>query len=102
MTDENFIERIKSKYQKLGENPDTYLKGLLYSKPLNYWDYIGVDNLLSLQQPRTDFKDEEIFIIYHQVTELVFKMMIHEIKQLVYDRKTKPIKSIYQFVNQFI
>src|SRR5690606_1168583 len=36
-------------------------------------------------KPRTDYKDEEIFIIYHQVTELVLKMMIHEIKQLVYE-----------------
>src|SRR5690606_32286536 len=26
---------------------------------------------------------EEIFIMYHQMTELVLKMMLHEIKQLV-------------------
>lgn len=83
MIEENLIECIKSKYKDLGENPDVYLKGLLQSKPLNYWDYIGVDTLLSLQKTRTDFKDEEIFIMYHQVTELVLKMMIHELKQLV-------------------
>ncbi|HEY5392183.1 MAG TPA: tryptophan 2,3-dioxygenase family protein, partial [Hanamia sp.] len=38
-----------------------------------------------LQKPRTNFKDEEIFIMYHQVTELILKLMIHEIKQIVYN-----------------
>src|SRR5690606_15096191 len=69
-------------YEAMGENPDTYLKGLLQAKPINYWDYVQVDTLLSLQKPRTNFKDEEIFIMYHQVTELVLKLMMHEIKQL--------------------
>lgn len=81
---EELISRLETKYQDLGENPETYLKGLFHAKPLNYWDYIEVDTLLSLQKPRTDFKDEEIFIMYHQVTELVLKMMVHEIKQLIY------------------
>ena len=70
MTSNPIIDKINEKYQNLGENPETYLKGLLHAKPINYWDYIEVDTLLSLQKPRTDFKDEEIFIMYHQVTEL--------------------------------
>ena len=76
-------QKIERKYSELGENPETYLEGLLHSKPINYWDYIGVESLLSLQRPRTDFKDEEIFIMYHQMTELLLKMLLHEIKQLV-------------------
>lgn len=80
----NIIAAIEAKYKNLGENPETYLKGLLQAKPINYWDYIEVDTLLSLQKPRTEFKDEEVFIMYHQVTELLLKLMIHEIKQVVY------------------
>ncbi|TVZ28625.1 tryptophan 2,3-dioxygenase [Gillisia sp. Hel_I_86] len=76
-------QKIAKKYSDLGENPDTHLEGLLHSKPINYWDYIGVETLLSLQRPRTDFKDEAIFIMYHQMTELLLKMLFHEIKQLV-------------------
>lgn len=76
------IKALEEKYSNLGENPETYLKGLLQAKPITYWDYIHVDTLLSLQQTRTDFKDEKIFVMYHQVTELTLKMMIHEIKQL--------------------
>ncbi len=81
---QELIEQIENKYQELGENPENYLRGLIHAKPINYWDYVEVDTLLSLQKTRTDFKDEEIFIMYHQVTELTLKMMIHEIKQLVY------------------
>lgn len=84
MINNNLYPAIEEKYTALGENPETYLKGLLHAKPLNYWDYVEVDTLLSLQKPRTNFKDEEIFIMYHQVTELVLKLMIHEIKQIVY------------------
>jgi tryptophan 2,3-dioxygenase len=79
----NLNEEINKKYKNLGENSETYLKGLLHAKPITYWDYIDVDALLSLQKPRTDFKDEEIFVMYHQVTELFLKMMVHELKQLV-------------------
>lgn len=82
--EQTIIHQIEEKYKNLGENPETYLKGLLQAKPINYWDYVEVDTLLSLQKPRTNFKDEEIFIMYHQVTELFLKLMIHEIKQIVY------------------
>jgi len=76
-------KKIEQKYKELGEDPNTYLRGLLHAKPINYWDYIEVDTLLSLQKPRTYFKDESIFIMYHQVTELTLKMMIHEAEQIV-------------------
>lgn len=82
MENKTLLEQIGNKYTALGENPETYLKGLFHSKPLCYWDYIEVETLHSLQKPRTNFKDEEIFIMYHQVTELFFKMMVHELKQL--------------------
>ncbi|WP_317900062.1 tryptophan 2,3-dioxygenase family protein [Aurantibacillus circumpalustris] len=85
MEEKTIITAIEEKYKNLGENPETYLKGLLQAKPINYWDYVEVDTLLSLQKPRTDFKDEEVFIMYHQVTELLLKLMIHEIKQIVYN-----------------
>ncbi len=80
-------DKIKKKYEKLGENPETYLEGLLHAKPINYWDYVEVDTLLSLQRPRTHFKDETIFIMYHQVTELLLKMMRHELEQIVEEKK---------------
>lgn len=64
----------------------SYLDGLLYDRYLTYWDYIHLDTLLSLQIPRTYFPDEEIFIGYHQITELYFKLIIHELKQIIDDK----------------
>lgn len=49
----------------------------------SYWDYIQTEALLSLQNPKTNLPDEAVFIMYHQVTELVFKMILHELQQLV-------------------
>ena len=77
------IDQIEKKYKDLGENPQTYLEGLLQAKPITYWDYIEVETLHSLQRSRTNYKDEKIFIMYHQVTELVSGMMLHELEQLV-------------------
>lgn len=85
MTKQELINQIHKKYDDLGENSLNYLAGLLQAKPINYWDYIEVDTLLSLQKPRTNFKDEKIFIMYHQVTELVLGMMKHELDQLVFE-----------------
>src|SRR5688572_31632469 len=79
------IERLKKldeKYQAMGQSMTSYLDGLLYSNYLTYWDYTHVDKLLTLQNPKTDFPDELIFIIYHQVTELYFKLSLHELEQI--------------------
>lgn len=85
MSKEKTLNDIDAKYEHLGENSETYLKGLLQAKPITYWDYIQVDTLFTLQKTRTDFKDEAIFVMYHQVTELVLKMMVHELQQLVHE-----------------
>src|SRR5690554_1012119 len=83
--EEKLIDDIRQKYIDLGETPATYLEGLLQAKPITYWDYIEVETLHSLQRPRTNFKDEKIFIMYHQITELVTGMILHELEQLVED-----------------
>ncbi|MGO3708067.1 MAG: tryptophan 2,3-dioxygenase family protein [Mesonia hippocampi] len=87
MSNHDLFSEIEKKYTALGENPEIYLQGLLQAKPISYWDYIEVDSLLSLQRPRTNFKDEEIFIMYHQIIELTLKLMILELKQLTGDNQ---------------
>jgi tryptophan 2,3-dioxygenase len=76
------LEALAAKYGAMGQDISSYLDGLLYSNSLTYWDYIHLDTLLSLQTPRTDFPDEQIFIMYHQITELYFKLIRHELAQL--------------------
>ena len=90
------IEKLAEKYKDSGQDLSSYLDGLLYQRYLTYWDYIHLDTLLSLQVPRTYFPDEEIFIMYHQITELYFKLIIHEQKQIVDDRS----QEVGQFVEK--
>jgi tryptophan 2,3-dioxygenase len=49
--------------------------------PLTYGSYLRVPELLSLQQPLSDppHHDELLFILIHQVYELWFKQMLHEL-----------------------
>ena len=83
---EEQIQKLEDKYRDSGQDLSSYLDGLLYQRYLTYWDYIHLDTLLSLQVPRTHFPDEEIFIMYHQITELYFKLILHEQKQIVDDK----------------
>jgi len=74
---------LEEKFKNSGQDMGSYLDGLLYDKYLTYWDYISLDTLLSLQNPKTHFPDEEIFVTYHQITELYFKLILHEQKQII-------------------
>jgi tryptophan 2,3-dioxygenase len=88
------IERVKlldEKYQAMGQSLASYLDGLLYADYLTYWDYIHLDTLLSLQTPKTRIPDENIFIMYHQITELYFKLCLHEYDQLA-ERESMDVK----------
>ena len=76
------LEALQDKYKAIGQSLNTHLEGLLYSKPITYWDYIQTDALLNLQIQRTNQPDEMVFIMYHQVNELLFKMILWEIEQI--------------------
>lgn len=80
--DKNIKNQLKEKYGKIGLDLSTHLEGLLYSKPMNYWDYIQTDALLNIQTQRTTLPDEMVFIMYHQINELLFKMILWEIDQV--------------------
>ena len=82
MSKEDILKSIEDKYEKLGVPVEAMLEGLLWSKPITYWDYIQTDALLGLQIPRTTQPDEMVFIMYHQVNELLFKMILWEIDQV--------------------
>ncbi|OFZ10245.1 MAG: tryptophan 2,3-dioxygenase [Bacteroidetes bacterium RIFCSPHIGHO2_02_FULL_44_7] len=85
MTREEILKAIDEKYAAMGQNPDVHLSGLLHAEPITYWDYIQVDALLGLQIQRTQLKDEMVFIMYHQINELLFKMILWEMDQVSHD-----------------
>ncbi len=83
----HLIEELEKKFDAINQKTDTHLEGLLWSKPITYWDYIQTDALLNLQTQRTILPDEMVFIMYHQVNELLFKMILWEIKQVCHCEK---------------
>lgn len=83
-TRETILNQIDSKFEAINQKTNTQLEGLLWSKPITYWDYIQTDALLSLQTQRTTLPDEMVFIMYHQVNELIFKMILWEMQQVSY------------------
>jgi tryptophan 2,3-dioxygenase len=86
----DLLKKLEDKYETMGQDLASYLDGLLYSDYLTYWDYIHLDTLLSLQNPKTNFPDEKIFIIYHQITELYFRLILHEQSQAIFEDGEDP------------
>ena len=82
MKRDKIFEDLKTKYDSIGQDVNTHLSGLLHSKPITYWDYIQPEALLNLQVQCTNLPDEMVFIMYHQINELLFKMILWEIEQI--------------------
>jgi len=76
------LAQLEQKFAAMGQDMASYLDGLLQADYLTYWDYIHLETLLSLQNPKTAYPDELIFVTYHQITELYFKLILHEIAQI--------------------
>ncbi len=52
------------------------------SAALTYTSYLALDEILAAQRPRSDEHDEMLFIVIHQVYELWFKQLLHELDHL--------------------
>lgn len=50
-----------------------------FSNDMSYGDYLGLDQILSAQHPRSPNHNEMLFIVQHQTSELWIKLMLHEL-----------------------
>ncbi|MDE1149058.1 MAG: tryptophan 2,3-dioxygenase [Azospirillaceae bacterium] len=55
-------------------------EGIHQSPDLSYGAYLGLDQLLAAQHPRSDQHDELLFIVIHQASELWMKLSLHELR----------------------
>lgn len=83
---ERLLDQLEDKFSAIGQDLNVHLEGLLHSKSITYWDYIQTDALLNLQIQRTNLPDEMVFIMYHQINELLFKMILWEIEQVAHEK----------------
>jgi len=102
------LKQLSEKYEAMGQDMLSYLEGLLYADTITYWDYIQLDVLLNLQKTETSFEDEVIFLTYHQITELYFKLILHAINIIADDLDLTPkifvlqLKRINTYFDQLI
>src|SRR6185503_11682114 len=57
----------------------------MHDQSVTYGNYLAVDELLALQRPRSEGPehDEMLFIVIHQVYELWFKQVLHEVDHVI-------------------
>lgn len=51
-----------------------------FSRDMAYGDYLGLDQILTAQHPRSPDHNEMLFIVQHQTSELWIKLMLHELQ----------------------
>jgi tryptophan 2,3-dioxygenase len=51
-----------------------------FSEAMSYGDYLGLDQILNAQHPRSPNHNEMLFIVQHQTSELWLKLMLHELQ----------------------
>src|SRR5579859_367786 len=66
------------------------------AEQLSYGSYLHLDELLALQQPLSSpvHHDEMLFIIIHQIYELWFKQMLHELEAVKRDLDRDQLLSV--------
>lgn len=88
MNTEDILDLLRDKYNHHEGELQANLSGLYEGHGVNYWDYIHLDTLQTLQHTRTDYDDEIIFIVYHQITELYFLLIKSELRKIT-DKERK-------------
>ncbi|MDZ4665594.1 MAG: tryptophan 2,3-dioxygenase family protein [Bacteroidota bacterium] len=81
---EKLVERLAEKYKAIDQDVNIHMDGLVWAKQITYWDYIQTEALLGLQIQRTTLPDEMVFIMYHQINEILFKMILWEMGQVAH------------------
>ncbi len=67
-----------------------------FSKDMSYGDYLGLDQLLKSQNPRSDNHNEMLFIIQHQTSELWMKLILHELHAALAELKLDALNPVFK------
>lgn len=78
--EQEVLEKIIARF---GNRSVDELHSLIVKREITYDDYIQTESLLSLQQVLTDYHDELIFKLYHQQTEIWFRLALHEMQRAI-------------------
>ncbi len=74
------VERRPPSPLRGGHPPEWHDAKLDFRRDLSYGDYLDLDTLLSAQHPLSEDRNELLFIVQHQVSELWMRLMLHELE----------------------
>ncbi|HZX27739.1 MAG TPA: tryptophan 2,3-dioxygenase [Telluria sp.] len=69
-----------------------------FSQSMSYGDYLGLDQILHAQHPRSPNHNEMLFIIQHQTSELWLKLMLHEMHAVRAHIKTGELEPAFKML----
>src|SRR6202162_6755322 len=65
-----------------GSSPRDNTETVSMDETVSYAGYLRLDQLLTANHPRSGEHDEMLFIVIHQIYELWFKQLLHELAKL--------------------
>lgn len=71
-----------------------------FSNDMSYGDYLGLDQILNAQHPRSPNHNELLFIIQHQTSELWIKLMLHELHGVREHIKTNDLPPAFKMLSR--
>ena len=63
-----------------GQRPEWHGAKLDLAREMTYADYLDLDRILAAQHPLSEDRNELLFIVQHQVSELWMRLMLHELE----------------------
>ncbi len=71
-----------------------------FSKDMSYGDYLGLDQILSAQHPRSPNHNEMLFIVQHQTSELWIKLMLHELHAVRFQMQSGDLPPAFKMLSR--
>ena len=69
-----------------------------FSTAMSYGDYLGLEQILGAQHPRSPSHNEMLFIIQHQTSELWLKLMLHELQAVRLNLRTGELAPAFKML----
>lgn len=82
------------------EDPEKHGAQMQFDGRMSYGDYLGLDQILNAQAPRSDAHDEMLFIVQHQTSELWMKLALHEINAARAQLQTGDVRPAFKMLSR--
>ena len=79
---------------------DWHSAELNFKNQMSYGDYLGLEQILSAQHPRSPNHNEMLFIIQHQTSELWIKLIVHELHAVMQQMQNNDLPPAFKMLSR--